>query len=163
MPLTDRTAYELQETIAGVTFKYRGRGTDPYVSSARGLRRKEGDYEDLLLRATGDDAAMPVVDARPTTFDSVSILSYQGKARFWRYTIDTLSQTWTRDGGKGSSQPRPVSALRIRIKRDGEIEHVPSQIQIAGTRGEYVSIIHPGSTCRMVWNPATRRYIQVCS
>jgi hypothetical protein len=112
---------------------------------------------------SGDDLVMPIVDARPITFDLVSILTYQGKTRFWPYAIDTLSQTWTRDGGTGASEARPVSDLRIRIDRNGEVEHTPAQIQIVGTRGEYVSIIHPGSTCRMVWNPATRRYTRVYS
>jgi hypothetical protein len=56
-----------------------------------------------------------------------------------------------------------VSDLRIKIDRAGETEHAPSEIEVAGTRGEYVSIIHPGSTCRMVWNYATRRYTRVCS
>jgi hypothetical protein len=156
-------SYELQETIHGVTFTYRSRGADPFVAAPRGLRNDGGDYEDMLLWAMGDDPAMPVVDARPITFDLVSILTYHGKARFWRYTVDTLSQTWTRDGGAGPSEPRPVSDLRIRIDGDGDAEHTPEQIQIAGTRGEYVLIIHPGSTCRMVWNPATRRYTRVCS
>jgi hypothetical protein len=163
MPLNDRSTYELQETIEGVTFTYRGRGTDPVVANAPSLRNNGGDFEEMLLRSSGDDSVMPIVDARPITFDLVSILAYEGKARFWRYTIDTLSQTWTRDDGKGPSAARPVSDLRIRIDRDGEIEHTPVQIQIAGTRGEYVAVIHPGSTCRMVWNPATRRYVQVCS
>ena len=162
-PVNDPLAYELQETIEGVTFTYRGRGADPVVSDAVGRTNNGGDYEDMRLRANGDDAVMPIIDARPLTFDVVSILAYEGKARFWRYTIDTLSQTWTRDGGKGPSEARPVSDLRIRIERDGAIEHTPTQIEIVGTRGEYVSLIQPGSTCRMVWNPATRRYVQVCS
>jgi hypothetical protein len=161
--LNERTAYELQEIIEGVTFTYRGRGTDPVVADAPSLRNNGGDYEDMLLRSSRDDAAMPIVDARPITFDLVSILAYEGKARFWRYTIDTVSQTWSRDDGKGSSEVRPVSDLRIRIDRKGEIEQTPDQIQIVGTRGEYVAVIHPGSTCRMVWNPATRRYVRVCS
>jgi hypothetical protein len=161
--MNDLKDYELQETIQGVTFTYRSRGEDPFVAEGLGRTNSGGDYEDMLLRADGDDAVMPIVDARPITFDVVSILTYQGKTQFWRYTLNTATQTWTRDGGAGPSEVRPVSDLRIRIDQDGEIEHTPSQVQVAGTRGEYVSLVHPGSTCRMVWNPATRRYTQVCS
>ncbi|HEX2501268.1 MAG TPA: hypothetical protein VHO73_07395 [Methylomirabilota bacterium] len=159
----DSTAWELQETIQGVTFTYRSRGGDPIVPTAAGRRNDVGDFEDMLLSAGGDDPAMPVVDARPITFDVISILTYEGKGRFWRYTVNTTNQTWTRDDGSGASPARPVSDLRIKIDRAGETEHAPSEIEVAGTRGEYVSIIHPGSTCRMVWNYATRRYTRVCS
>jgi hypothetical protein len=117
----------------------------------------------MLLSADGDQTAMPIVDARPISFDVVSILTYQGRTQFNRYTINTASQTWTRDGGAGRSEVRPVTDLRIRIDQDGEVERAPVQIEVAGTRGEYVSLILPGSTCRVVWNPATRRYVQVCS
>ena len=159
--MSDPLAYELHETIEGVTFTYRSRGADPVVADARGRSSSGGDYEDMLLWAGGDDAVMPIVDARAITFDQVSILTYQGKTRFWRYTVDTLTQTWTRDGGAGPSEGRPVSDLRIKVEGD-TTEHTPSQIQIVGIRGEYVSLIHPGSTCRMIWNPATRRYTRVC-
>jgi hypothetical protein len=155
--------YELHEIVEGVTFTYRAQGEDPFVPESLGRANSGGDYEDMLLSAAGDESAMPIVDARPLTFDVVSILAYQGKARFARYTINTGSQTWTRDEGTGPSQARPVSDLRIRIDQEGEVERTPDQIQVAGARGEYVALMHPGSTCRMVWNPATRRYTRVCS
>src|SRR5262245_29580871 len=160
--MSEPPMYELHETIHGVTFTYRSRGEDPLVAEGLGRTNRGGDYEDMLLSAVGDDPAMPIVDARPISFDVVSILTYLGKGQFWRYTINTASQTWTRDGGTGRSGVRPVSDLRIRINEEGEVERTPAQIKVAGTRGEYVSLTHPGSTCRVVWNPATRRFVQVC-
>ena len=117
----------------------------------------------MLLSAGGDDPAMPVVDARPITFDVVSILAYQGKGRFRRYTVNTANQTGRETTARERLPARPVSDLRIKLDRAEETEHAPSEIEVAGTRGEYVSMIHEGSTCRIVWNQATRRYIQVCS
>ena len=101
--MSDPPGYELQEIVEGVTFTYRTRGEDPFVTEALGRTNSGGDYEDMLLSADGDESAMPIVDARPVSFDVVSILAYQGKARFARYTINTASQTWTRDGGAGPS------------------------------------------------------------
>ena len=161
--MNEPSTYELQETIHGVTFTYRTRGEDPLVMEGFGRTNRGGDYEDMLLSAVGDEHGMPIVDARPISFDVVSILAYQGKGQFQRYTINTASQTWTRDGGAGRSEVRPVSDLRIKLDQEEEIEHAAAQIEVAGTRGEYVSLIHEGSTCRVVWNPATRRYVQVCS
>jgi hypothetical protein len=161
--MSDPLGYELHETIEGVTFTYRTRGEDPFVPEALGRSNRGGDYEDMLLSAVGDDNAMPIVDVRPISFDVVSILTYKGKGQFRRYTINTASQTWTRDGGGGRSEVRPVSDLRIKLDQEEEIEHAAAQIEVAGTRGEYVSLIHEGSTCRVVWNPATRRYVQVCN
>jgi hypothetical protein len=161
--MSEASTYELQETIHGVTFTYRSRGEDPVVTEGFGRTNRAGDFEDMLLSAAGDEQAMPIVDARPISFDVVSILAYQGKGQFQRYTINTTTQTWTRDGGAGRSEVRPVSDLRIRIDQADETEHAAAEIEVAGTRGEYVSLIHEGSTCRVVWNPATRRYVRVCS
>jgi hypothetical protein len=111
--MSDPLGYELHETIEGVTFTYRSRGKDQVVAEAFGRTNRGGDYEDMLLSAVGDDPVMPILDARPITVDVVSILTYQGKTRFWRYTINTATQTWTRDGGAGPSEVRPVSDLRI--------------------------------------------------
>ncbi len=97
--------YELHETIEGVTFTYRSRGADPFVADAPGRRSNRGDYEDVLLWANGDDPAMLIVDARPVTFDVVSVLTYQGKTRFSRYN-DRHGEP-DLDAGRGPDRPRP--------------------------------------------------------
>lgn len=161
--MIDEPIYELQETIRGVTFIYREPGVDPAIKSGANVTTKSGDFEDVSLRASGDPAGMLLVDAK-TPGQVTHVLTSAAKGAFWRYEIDTRRQEWKRRAGPGPwSPPRPVSDLWIRTT--GEIdEHSIGEMQPGGPAGqEGTLVIYPGSTCRMVWNPATRRYTLVCS
>ncbi len=160
--MSDAQSYQLQETIEGVTFTYRDPGQDPSFSQVNGPTG-DGNFEDVRLWAVGDSPDMFLMDAE-TPSNVTRLMTYGGPGKFWRYRINTGSQRWQRrKPGQGWSQPpRPVSDLRIRI--DGEVEHPVTEVRPTGPSGEEGTlIIHPGSTCRMIWNPATRRYTKVCT
>ncbi|HEX2501269.1 MAG TPA: hypothetical protein VHO73_07400 [Methylomirabilota bacterium] len=158
--------YELQETINGVTFIYRAPEVDPTVKPLAGGTFKEGDYEDQFFWVDGDDPpeTFVIMDAEPGgASDVVKVFARDAARNWWKYKINTTNQTWRRrNRTTAPGAPRPVSQLRIKVNQLGEATHPIATIEVGGTLGDYCVVTHPGSTCTIVWNPATRRYQRVC-
>jgi hypothetical protein len=57
---------------------------------------------------------------RPDVFCEKGLAHWEGERRRLRGR-NTASQTWTRDGGAGRSEVRPVSDLRIKFDQEEEI------------------------------------------
>jgi hypothetical protein len=156
--------YQLQETINGVTFTYFERSQDPTVSETAGRTMKEGDYEDYFLWADGDATQTHVVMDLDAGDEKLKILARASKNDWWKYKIKVDSQTFRRRKKNDAdwSPPQPVTKLRIKINEAGEVAHPVSRIDLGGPEGDFAVITHPGSTCTVIWNPATRRYQRVC-
>ncbi len=156
--------YQLQETINGVMFSYTERGQDPTVSQAAGRTTKEGDYEDYFVWADGDTTQAYVVMDVDAGDEKIKILARVSKNDWWKYKIRVDNQSFKRrkknDAAWSSAQP--VTNLWIRINEGGEVPHRLDKIELGGTEGDFAVITHQGSTCTVVWNPATRRYQRVC-
>jgi hypothetical protein len=155
--------YQLQETINGVTFTYFERGQDPTVSQAVGRTVKEGDYEDYFLWTDGDGSHNYVVMDVDAGEEKIKFLARVSKNDWWKYKIKVDNQTFRRRNKINDWSPaRPVTDLWVQINEAGEVPHRVAKIELGGTEGDFAVITHPGSTCTVVWNPATRRYQRVC-
>ena len=155
--------YQLQETINGVTFTYTERGQDPVVQQIAGRTTKEGDYEEYFLWVTNDSNQSYVVMDVDAGDEKIKILARVSKDDWWKYKIKLDNQTFRRRNKTNDwSNAAPIANLWIRINQAGEIPHHFDKIELGGTEGDFAVITHQGSTCTVVWNPATRRYQRVC-
>jgi hypothetical protein len=158
-------SYELQEMMNGVTFIYSAPEQDPTVKRLNGGEPTQGDYEDLFLWVDVDDPpdTFVIMDAEPGgANDVVKIFTRDASRNWWKYKINTGQRTWRRrNRNTGFGASRPLNQLRIKVNGEAH-PHPIDNVQVGGAMGEYCVVTYPGSTCTMVWNPATRRYQLYC-
>ena len=119
----------------------------------------------MLLWAVGDSPDMFLMDAEtPSQRDPAHDLRGTGQV------LAVQDQHGQPEVAAPEARARLVATPQARERppdqdqRGGELEHPVTEVRPTGPSGEEGTlIIHPGSTCRMIWNPATRRYTKVCT
>ena len=136
---------------------------DPSFSQVNGPT-EDGNFEDVLLWAVGDSPDMFLMDAETPT-NVTRLMTY---ART-RQVLAVQDQHGQPEVAAPEARARLVATRQARERppdqdRRREAEHPVTEVRPTGPSGEEGTlIIHPGSTCRMIWNPATRRYTKVCT
>jgi hypothetical protein len=153
--------YPVQQTINGITFTYKGPELDPVVESqTKHPKDKDGDLGQVFVWKEGDTPATHrLYRLNGPSGYLIRFDTRQTDDDMWDYRVDWDEGKFERKHKGGQWEARaPVSELRIKLENEDDV-HAPTAFS---GLGETTRIEHEGSTCSLVWNPATRRYVRKC-